>query len=143
MRKFVKFTCIILMLVFALPMTAFATEVSTRRASEFFMEDSCYLQEISDNEFRVWFDVTGIGRMEEIGTSVITVQRSSDGSTWTDMKTYTKEAYSQMTAYNTVQHSDYVTYSSAIPGYRYRAYVKFYARNDKGTATLHRYTYEL
>lgn len=140
MKKFVQFVCIILIFAFVLPMTVFSAEVSTRRASEFFMADSCYIQEISGSEFRVWFDVTGTRKMEEIGASVIIVQRSSDGSSWTDVKTYTKESYSQMVAYNTGAHSDYVTYSSATSGYYYRAYVKFYARNDNGTATLHRYT---
>lgn len=140
MKKFIQFICVILIFALVLPMTAFATEASTRRASEFFWTDSCYLQEMSSTEFRVWFDVTGTDIMDEIGTSVIIVQRSSDGSSWTDVKTYTKESYSQMVAYNTVQHSDYVTYSSAKSGYSYRACVKFYAKNSSGSAGLYRYT---
>lgn len=140
MKRFTCLMCTMLLFLVILPMTAFGVEVLPRRASEYFATDSCYLQKMSSTEFRVWFDVTGTDIMDEIGTSVIVVQRSSDGSSWTDVKTYTKESYSQMVAYNTVQHSDYVTYSSATSGYYYRASVKFYAKNSSGSAGLYRYT---
>lgn len=136
MKKFTCLICIILIVSLVLPTAALAAE---DRASEYFAADSCYLYKTSSTSFQVWFDVTSVAGMDELGTSVIKVQRSSDGSTWTDMKTYTKESYSQMIATNTVTHSGYVTYTGAA-GYYYRAYVKFYAKKGSGSASLPRYT---
>lgn len=135
MKRFLTLISLLLVVSLLLPMTASASEMSTRRASDYFAADSCYLQKVSSTELRVWFDVTGLAIMEEIGTSVIIVQRSSDGSKWEDMKTYTKENYPEMIAYNTGVHADYVTYS-ATPGYYYRAYVRFYAKRVRPQAQL-------
>lgn len=134
--RFTRLICFLLIISLVLPVTAFAAE---DRASNYFATDSCYLYKTSSTSFQVWFDVTSVGGMDELGTSVITVQRSSDGSAWTDMKTYTKESYSQMITTNAVTHSGYVTYTGTA-GYYYRAYIKFYAKKGSGSATLGRYT---
>lgn len=137
--RFTRLICFLLIISLVLPMNAFAAE---DRASNYFAADSCYLYKTSSTSFQVWFDVTSVGGMDELGTSVITVQRSSDGSTWEDMKTYAKESYSQMITKNAVTHSGYVTYTGSA-GYYYRAFVKFYAKKGTGSATLGRYTYQL
>lgn len=139
MKKFTKLICLLVIIALLIPMSVSATE---DRASLYFAADSCYLYKTSSTSFQVWFDVTGVDGMDELGTSVIKVQRSSDGSTWTDMKTYTKESYPSMTDTNTGHHGGYVTYSGSA-GYYYRAYVKFYAKKGTGSAALDRYTSKL
>lgn len=138
MKRFTQLVCLLLVCSMILAVPAFAAE-STTRASNYFGETSCYLWKTSSTEFQVWFDVTAIKTMEELGTSVIIVQRSSDTENWENMKTYYKEDYGQMICKNTVAHASYVTYT-ATPGYYYRAYVKFYAKLDNGTAVYPDYT---
>lgn len=138
MKRFTQFVSLVLVLSMILAVPAFAAE-SSARASDYFGRISCYLVKTTNMQFQVWFDVTATKGMDELGTSVITVQRSSDTVNWTDMQTYTKEVYSQMTATGTGNHSDYVTYT-ATPGYYYRAYVEFYAKLGNGSATYSDYT---
>ena len=78
--------------------------------------------------------------MDEIGASVIHVYRSADGDSWTKVRSYYKEDYSNMTCENTVSHVDYVTYTGAWTGYYYRAQITLYARNSTGSAVRYRYT---
>lgn len=140
MKRFVQIVSLCLVFSMMLAMPAAAVE-SGARASDYFAAFSCYLHKTSSTQFQVWFDVTALHTMDELGTSVIKVQRSSDnGSTWSTMKTYTKEDYSSMTKLNTFAYANYVTYSGASAGYKYRAYVEFYAADDEGSATYIDYT---
>lgn len=142
MRRVFSILCVLLVVAFVVPMIAISVEAVETRASDYFMEDSCYLYKTSSTEFEAWFDVTGVDGMDEIGAKSIKIQRSSDGTNWTDMKTYTKESYPSLIAKNTAFHDGCVTYT-ATAGYYYRAYVVFYAKNGTGSATLGRYTSKL
>ena len=77
--------------------------------------------------------------MDEIGASKITVQRSADGENWQNMFTYRSEYYPQMIAYNTISHMACVPYHGTA-GYYYRGVVTFYAKNERGTGKMFRYT---
>lgn len=131
MKKFTQVVCLFLIAVTVLAIPAFATE----RASNYFMSHSCYLWEVSDTEFQVWFDVAAVGIMDTLGASEIKVQRSTDKSNWETVATYT-----DFYAYNTGCHGDHVTYSSAESGYYYRAKVTFYAEKGNGIAKYTDYT---
>lgn len=140
MKRFVQIVSLCLVLSLVLAMPAAAAE-SNARASHYFHSFSCYLWKTSSTQFQVWFDVTGTHTMDELGTSVIKVQRSSDnGTTWSTVKTYNMSDYSSMICENTGRHADYVTYSGASAGYKYRAYVEFYAADDEGSGTYIDYT---
>lgn len=141
MKRFTQLVCFLLIASLVLAVPAYASE-SSARASAYFMAYSCYLWKTSDTRFEVWFDVTAVGGMDELGVSVIEVQRSSDKSTWTTMRTYTKDSYSSMVASNTGNHSGCVAYT-ATSGYYYRAYVQFYAKNSSGSGYYSTYTSSL
>lgn len=142
MKRFTQFVSLILIASMLLVLPAYATESVTPKSSSFFGELSTYLYKTSSTQFRVWFEVTAVGGMDELGVSYIEVQRSTDKTNWTPMKTYSKDSYSQMIGYNTGNHCNYVTYT-ATSGYYYRAYVKFYAKNSSGTAYYSAYTSSL
>lgn len=137
MKRLVQ--CISLLLALVMLMTIPAFAVGTPKASYYFTRMSTYLEKTSGTTFEVWFDVTATGTMQELGVSTIKVQRSSDRSTWTTMKTYSKADYSQMTDDNTAGHADCVTYTGTT-GYYYRAKVTFYAKNSSGTGEYTLYT---
>ncbi|MBQ3194166.1 MAG: hypothetical protein IJB59_11455 [Oscillospiraceae bacterium] len=139
MKRFTQLICLMLVCSFVLGIPAFAAEVQPY-ASNYFGSHSCYLSEVSSSTFKVCFEVVAVSTMDQLGTSVIIVQKSSDRVNWSDVKTYTKESYSQMTASNTVAHGSYVTFSEAEAGYYYRAYVKFYAKKGVNSAVYVDYT---
>lgn len=123
-------------------MTVLAVEDPILRASEFFITDSCYLNQTSDTEFEVWFDVTGTDIMDEIGAKTIKVQRSSDGNSWITVKTFTKEDYPEMIDIDSGFHGCGLPYTGS-KGYSYRALVYFYAKKGDNSASLSRYTYTI
>ena len=122
MKRFVRIVCLLLVLstVFVIP--AFAAE----QGSNFFAAHSCYLWEVSDSEFQVWFNVTAVDAMDVLGVSEVIVQRSTDGVNWSDEAFY-YDMYRNGKSY----YSGHVTYSDVTSGY-YRAQVTFYAENDTG-----------
>lgn len=136
MKRFIKIVCLLLTVVIALPVTAFATE---ERASNFFAITSTYLEKVSGTTFEVWFDVTAVDTMDELGVKTIKIQRSSDKTNWSTMKTYSKDNYSQMIDANAVSHADCVTYTGSV-GYYYRAYVVFYAKDGSNIGEYSMYT---
>lgn len=139
MKRFTRCACFFLAIMMLLITPAFAAETVTPRASSYFMCISAYLEKTTGTQFEVWFDVTAVGGMDELGVSEIKVQRSSDGVNWTTMKTYSKDYYPQMICDNTVAHADCVTYTGTA-GYYYRAYVCFYAKNSSGFGEYDEYT---
>ena len=138
MKRATRCICLLLVVVICLSSTVLAAE-TTPKASSYFWSNSVYLHKTSDTTFQAWFDVRCIGIMEEVGASVIKIQRSLDGVNWTTMQTYTKESYSNLIDTNTSTHAACVSYTGT-EGYYYRAYIELYAKNESGRAYLPRYT---
>lgn len=139
MKRFIRSTCFVLAVVLLLSIPAFAAETAEPRASYFFISSSTFLCNVSGTSFEAWFDVTATGRMEELGVSFIKIQRSSDGVNWTTVRTFSKEDYPNLLKYNTINHSDGISYTGTR-GYYYRAYIQLYAKNDTGIGKMDRYT---
>lgn len=138
MNRFVRFVSLLLVFSILIAVPAYAVDQS-QRASHFFTAYEAYCYKASSTELRVYFTVIATGGMDELGASSIKIQRSSDGTNWTTMKTYTKENYSQMIDTDTACHGAYISYT-ATSGYYYRAHVSFYAKNSSGTGQLYYYT---
>lgn len=137
MKRFTQFVCLLLILSTVLVMPAAAATRSIEESS-YFMSELSYLV-VSGTDVDIWIEVTAMGTMDELGAKSITVQRSSDKKSWTDMKTYTKEDYPELVTTNTFSHYANVPYT-ATSGYYYRAKVWFYAKNSKGTGITSYYT---
>lgn len=132
MKRFTQFVCMLLVVCTILGINVSAAENPVARESNYFSSRLGYLVKTSTNKFQIWFDVTAAGTMQELGVSEITVQRSSDDSNWSDMTTFYKSAYTQMTTKNAYEYQNYVTYTGTS-GYYYRAKIWFYAKNSTGT----------
>lgn len=132
MKRFTQIICLVLVLATVMVIPAYAVEPSVPWGSSFFGSRLGYLNKISSNQFQVWIEVVAVSTMDELGASEITVQRSSDNSNWTDMTTFYKSAYPQMTGGPSTHYENYVTYTGTS-GYYYRAKIWFYAKkgNDK------------
>lgn len=142
MKRIMKLICVVLALVMLLtvPVSAQRVEEPIGTYSLFFHSYSTYLFRTSSTEFEVWFEVTARDGMDELGVSYIEVQRSTNGTTWETVKTYTPEDYPQMICENTGMHADCVSYTMTS-GYQYRADVTFYAKKGTGTGYLYEYAY--
>lgn len=131
-----KILCIVLAVLLLSTSTVFAAEP---RASDYFLSSCVYLHKTSNTTFEAWFEVECLSGMDEVGASVIKIQRSSDGENWTTMRTYTKEAYSNLIDTNTGCHASCVSYTGTV-GYYYRAFITIYAKKGNGTGEVYRYT---
>ena len=135
MKRFIQCVCFVLVIAMFLPVSAMAVESPNPRGSDYFMKYSCYLWEVSDTQFQIWFDISALDTMDILGSSSITLYQSDDEINWTPVKTYTKESYSQMTGTNRLRYANYVTYNYSS-GYSYYADVVFYAKKGSGSATM-------
>lgn len=135
MKRFSQIVCIVLVFVLVMSTTAFAAEIPSPRASNFFGASSVYFWHTSGNSYQIWFDVTAVGTMQKLGASYIEVERSTDLVNWETVRTYGMGAYSQMTTSNTGDYANYVTFTAAT-GYAYRAIVTLYAKNSSGTGEM-------
>ena len=139
MKVFCKRLCFVLAIIIVLAIPVSASEEVAQWASYYFRSSSTYLWKVNSTTFEVWYDITAVEGMDELGVSEIKVQRSTNGTNWTTMYTYTKELYPQFIVEDTAFHSGYVTYTGS-PGYYYRAYVTYYAKKGTGSAEAYRYT---
>lgn len=141
MKRFVRYICFILALSLVLVTPAFAAETDNARSSSYFAKSSAYLTTVSGNTFKVNFRITATGLMDELGSSMIIVQRrASSSDPWENAKTFYPSTYTNMIDYNQATHASSVTYTGTS-GYEYRAYVEFYAKNSNGTAYAGAYAY--
>ena len=139
MKRFIRIISLALVLATVLTTTAYAAESAAPKASSYFFRSSTYLYKTSSTQFQVWFEITATGTMQKLGAKTVKVQRSSDGVNWTTMKTYNSTDYSNMIVTNDFAHTSYFTYSGT-PGYQYRAFVTYYAKNSSGTGEVDEYS---
>lgn len=133
MKRLIQLVCLILIMSMAVAIPAFAAE----QASHYFAAHSCYLWEVSDSEFQVWFDVTAVDAMDVLGVSEVKVQHSDDGVNWSTVATY-YDYYNNGKSH----YGGHVNFSDVTSGY-YRAKVTFHAENDTGTGEYIDYTSSL
>lgn len=138
MKRLVRIVCLIVVVSMFLAVPAVAEE-QTERASNFFSSHKAYCYEKSSTELAVFFSVIAVDTMDELGARLVKVQRSSNGSNWTTVKTFTKESYPQMIDTDAFLHGT-TLYCTKTSGYYYRAYVEFYAKNSTGTGERYYYT---
>lgn len=136
--KLILFVLIISLLV---PPFANATSNQTieSRASDYLNSYNTYIYPAALGKIRVYFDVTGVHYMDEIGTLNIQIYESTDNTNWNWVKTYRHDNTSGMLAYNDIYHSGYVEYNGTIGRY-YKAYVCIWAGKDGDGDTRYMWT---
>lgn len=135
MKRFVRLVCLSLAFIMTFAVPAMAVENGNQKASNYFMSYSDYFVHTSGNNYQIWFTVTAVGEMDELGAKTITLKRSTDQNNWSTVGTYNMADYSQMVNKNgTVTHAGYVD-CTCVPGYYYVAFVELYAKDGNSTAT--------
>lgn len=138
MKRFVKVITVVLVIVAMLMVPVHAEEVEDR-SSAYFLSSSTALTKITTTKIEAYFSVGAFDVMDELGASSIKIQRSSDGTNWTTMKTFTKSGYPQLICENTFSHAATVSYTGTV-GYYYRAKITLYAKDGTGIGEVVEYT---
>ncbi|MDO4314278.1 MAG: hypothetical protein Q4C45_00780 [Oscillospiraceae bacterium] len=113
--------------------------LSTSLCTTVFARSSAYLDSYratvtpkSGGKMVVTVDVSGVGRMTQIGATTIYIYESSDNESFTKVATYNYEDYPEMMGSGTFYYDDPVTYNGTV-GYYYLASVYCYAANASGS----------
>lgn len=137
----IKITALLLVLIFLVPSYAYASEEKepAPRASYYLTSYNTYMYNAAFGKMQVYFDVTGVNYMDEIGTLTIKIYESTDNTNWTWVETYKHASTSGMLGYNKVYHSGHVDYQGTIGRY-YKAYVTIWAGKDGDGDTRYYWT---
>ena len=136
-RSFVvNITIVILVLAFILPINALALEP---RASDYLEAYRAYIYPAGWGKVQVWVEVSGTAVMDEIGALEIQLFESKDNETWTWVKTFEYQDYSDMLGYDDFSHTGHVEYGGTIGRY-YKAYVCVWAGKDGAGDTRYFWT---
>lgn len=127
-KQIIRIVVFLLVVTIILPFgaSALSTQEMTPRASDYLDSYNTYLYNAALGKIRVYFDVTGVKYMDDIGVLTIQVFESTDQETWTWVKTYKHDSYPSMLGHNKIYHSGYVEYSGTIGRY-YKAYVTIWS----------------
>lgn len=124
-----KVTVLIIVVTMICPVSAMAVEP---RASDYLAMYTAYIYPAGWGKVQVWFSVDGTGYMDEIGALEIKLYESRDNETWTWVKTFDFQDYSDMLEYNDYTYTSHVEYNGTIGRY-YKAYVCVWAgKNGDG-----------
>lgn len=135
MKYFTLFLAVLL-IISMIPMNAMAAEA---RASYYLSSYQAYVYPAGNGEVQVWFDVTGVNYMDDIGALWIEIYESTDNSTWTYKKTYMHTDYSALLGQDDIFHSGHVSYQG-VKGRYYKAYICIWAGKDGSGDTRYFWT---
>lgn len=138
---FLRCIAILLCLCLTLPLISSvdAVEATAPRASYYLDSYNTYLYCAAWGKIQVWFNVMGVNYMDDIGVLKVYLYESSDGNTWTHVKTFNHDTTSGMLGSNKIYHSGYVEYAGTIGRY-YKAYVCIWAGKDGSGDTRYMWT---
>lgn len=138
----IRIIALFLVLSFVVPSTAHAATSNHVQpyASNYLTAYSAYVYVTNSGQAQVWFEVMGTGDMDEIGVLSILLYESTDGKTWTRIKTFSHENYgTTMLAEDDWYVSSHVS-TQGIKGRYYKAYVCFWAGKNGSGDTRYMWT---
>ena len=130
----------ILAIALFLPIGVNATaEEIAPRASYYLDSYNAYLYNAALGKIQVYFDVTGVNYMDEIGALTVKIYESTDKETWTWVETYNNGDTPSLLGYNKIYYSSHVDYKGTIGRY-YKAYITIWAGKDGDGDTRYYWT---
>lgn len=137
----VRVIALLLIIFFLIPPHIYAesNSVSLPRASDYLNSYNAYIYNAALGKIQVYFDVTGVNYMDDIGVLTVKIYESTDKATWTWVETYKHSSTSGMLGYDKVYHSGHVDYQGTIGRY-YKAYITFWAGKDDSGDTRYFWT---
>lgn len=143
MRKsvFLKIVALLLVTSMVAPCYARAAAVEPMEpmASYYISSYTSYVCAMGSGRVEVWFSITGVNIMDELGALSILLYESTDQVNWTRVKTFLHEDYSNMLLENDYNHISGVSYQG-VAGRYYKAYVGLWAGRNGGGDTRYMWT---
>lgn len=127
-----------LIIIISTPTSVLAENLAPR-ASDYLDSYNTYLYRESFGRIQVWFTVTGVDDMDEIGVLTVRIYESTDNETWTRVHTYKHNTTVGMLGHNKFYHSGHVEYNGTVGRY-YKAYVTIWAGKDGNGDTRYMWT---
>lgn len=140
-KQMFRVLALLLIIIFIIPnnVQAFETNELTPRASYYLDSYNTYIYPAALGKIQVWFSVTGVNYMDEIGVLSIKIYESSDNENWTWVDTFNHNTTAGMLEYDEVYYTGHVEYRGTIGRY-YKAYVCIWAGKDGDGDTRYMWT---
>lgn len=138
---FLRIVAFCLAVIMAAPIYASAAAIqpAQTRASDYLTSYQAYTYCAGTGKMQVWFDVTGVNYMDDIGALSIYLYESTDNSNWTQVKYFSHAVYTDMLGHDKIYYASHVDYQGVIGRY-YKAYVCIWAGKDGGGDTRYFWT---
>ncbi len=122
-----------LVLIFIFTCSLSVAASASLYASQYLNKYDAFITAKGGGEIKISFTVAGVKVLDELGASKIVLEKKV-GSSWTEVKTYTKSDYPELSTTNAALYSDYVMYNG-VAGTEYRAKVTIFGNTDYRTFT--------
>lgn len=119
-------TALILTLILICPVLISAAEP---RASAYLDSYNAYPYSAGLGKVQIYFDVTGVDYLDEIGALRLSIYESTDQINWTIKATHTNESTPSMLGYKKIFYGSHVDYQGVIGRY-YKAYICIWGGKD-------------
>lgn len=138
---FLKIVALLLVLSIVAPCyaSAAAVEPMDPMASYYIDSYNSYVCAMGGGRVEVWFSITAVNFMDELGSLSIRLYESTDRVNWTWVDTFLHDDYSNMLLENDFFHSSGVSYQG-VAGRYYKAYVGLWAGKNGGGDTRYMWT---
>lgn len=138
--RLIRIVVALLLLTLIIPSNTQASEFDVAPRASYYLDSyNTYIYRSGWGKIQVWFSVTGVDYMDEIGTLTIKIYESTDNETWTWVKTHKYESSAGMLGYDKIYHSGHIEYQGTIGRY-YKAYVTIWAGKDGNGDTRYMWT---
>lgn len=121
-----KITALILIVLLLCPVCISAVEP---RASYYLDSYNAYPYSAGLGKIQIYFNVTGVDYMDELGVLRLSIYESTDNINWTLKATYTNDSTPSLLGYNKIYYSSYIDYQGVIGRY-YKAYICIWGGKD-------------
>lgn len=121
------------------PAFAAGSEPSQPFASAYLSRYMAYVYPAGGGVVQVWYDAAGTMDVDYLGSLIIQLFESTDGTNFNWVTTFTSSNYPSMMGYKTSYHCSHVTYNG-VPGRYYKAYVNIYAGPAEGGTSRYFWT---
>lgn len=137
----VRIIALLLLMIMLVPFHVHANEdiPTTPRASYYLDSYNAYIYPAGLGKIQVWFTVTGVDYMDEIGALTVQIYESTDNENWSWVKTVRHTSQSNMLDLNDYYHSGHIDYQGTIGRY-YKAYVCIWAGKNGAGDTRYLWT---
>lgn len=132
----IRLAALILIAAMLCPIGASAVEP---RASYYLDSYNAYPYAAGSGKVQVWFHVTGVDYMDDIGSLSIQIYESTDNSNFSFVDSYNNGNTPSMLGHDKIIYQSHVTYSG-VAGRYYKAYVCIYAGDSSGGDTRYFWT---